>query len=390
MSKTKTAPVQASTPEFQVGQILEFKGYTSLSEGQEEILEAGAIVKVVEVQEDDSYFVALLSDAGVVDSAFDTELEATPASTKAEADFNKPAPAPKKGKKAPAATKPKGKAPGTKSQTKVERAEKVVAKIEKKEAKEAGEELEVLPPDAYSESVRKVTKTGASALKAAKGLVEKIGGDFWVLGGVLSFIRRNKSFLGMKDGAGAPLYDGNKGFASYVLAELGMEYRKAMYYIQIHETFAPLGIDESRLSGIGWSKVKELTYVVDEANVNDWLDRAEEMGRDDLKAEIKTSLVKAGEHGTGVTAPSGEKVAMTKLAFRLFADQGTVAVEALEAAKIAIGSEDDNAAFAHILSEWLSMNSEVAPIPLEAAIETLEGRYGEEEVAAFCEGKYAK
>ena len=359
---------------IKIGSVVTFNGYENLDEGQDPVFEEGDKLKITKVIDDETYEATKVNDSKTKDSVFVEEVTLDESS-----EDSAPLPKIRKGKASDEEAPPADN--GKKAK---------VAKVKEKKVPKAPaeEELEVLPADSYSEGVQKVIKSDNSALKAAKSLVDKIGENFWTLGGVLSFIRRHKSFKTLKDEEDNLLYDGKNGFANYVDTELGIQYRKAMYYIDIHEKFAPLGIDETRLLSIGWSKVKELTNVVTSKNVEKWLKKAEELGREDLQAEISTSRVKAGERGE--VDPSAKTVKMTKLTFKLFEDQGKVALEAIEQAKEACGG-DENAAFAHIVSEWLSLNSgDAAAVSIDDAFTTIENRYGLNEVKKYVTGHYKK
>jgi len=380
---------------LKIGTEVSFKGYTELEEGQKPVFTKGDKLKITKVIDEETFEATSLENPKLKDSVFEDEVEVSDATEEAAAPKGKAKT--KAAKEAPAAeaAAPKIKkgakkaapaeAPPAEATAKGKGKAKVKGTAKPKAAPKPVEELEILPPEAYTQAVQKVTKSATAALKAAKSLVDKIGQDFWTLGGILSFIRRNKSYKTITDEGGELLYDGKLGFAKYAENELQLAYRKAMYYIEIYEAFAPLGIDESRLLAIGWSKAKELSNVVDKKNVNKWLDKAEEMGREDLQAEIKTSMVKAGEKGTGSVLPPEQRTKMTKFTFKLFEDQGNVALEALSQAKEAVDG-DDNAAFAHIASEWLSLNSgDASTIPIDEAFKLLENRYSLDEVK-----KYAK
>jgi hypothetical protein len=380
---TKAAPAAASTETTfapKEGDTVTFKGYAQLEDGQEPIFTAGEQVRIVTVVDAETFQCVSLTDPKKTDSAFDTEI--APASDTAAAETTAPANGGKVKLKKGAAPAPADAPPaeGKKPKSTKEKA-KAKAKAEKKE-----DELQPLAPEAYDAETRKVIKTDASALKAAKSLAEKIKETFWTLGGVLSFIRRHKSYATIEVDGVTP-YSGKQGFAQYVEAELDTHYRKAMYYIEIYETFAPLGISEEQVLALGWSKAKELCGVVNAKNVEKWLKKANELGREDLQAEIKSVRVKAGD--TGTTDP-GETAKATTFKFRLFEDQGQVVQEALKAASAVIGDDDLNKAFAHIATEWLTLQGGSAKVGIEQAFAALENSYGLAEVSGYARMQYKK
>lgn len=100
---------------------------------------------------------------------------------------------------------------------------------------------------------------GEDPLKAAARLVERQDRDDFTLGGVLSHIQRYNLHCTLG-------YSGTSDFQQYIEQELGVKYRKARYLISIYECFSKLGLDEQRLSAMGWSKAKELVRVVNKDN----------------------------------------------------------------------------------------------------------------------------
>ena len=387
MSKnTKAAKTAPASETFapQEGDIVTFKGYAQLEDGQEPIFAEGEQVRIVTVVDAETFQCVSLTDPKKTDSAFDTEIapaseiapvaESVAESTTAKAGKLKlkkgaaPAPVdapPAEGKK-PKSTKEKAKA--------------------KAKADNQEDELQPLAITDYDSETQKVIKTDSSALKAAKSLSEKIKETFWTLGGVLSFIRRHKSYSTIEVDGVTP-YSGKQGFAQYVEAELDTHYRKAMYYIEIYETFAPLGISEEQVLALGWSKAKELCGIVNAKNVDKWLKKAMELGREDLQAEIKSVRVKAGDTGTN---DPGETAKATTFKFRLFEDQGQVVQEALKAASSVIGDDDLNKAFAHIATEWLTLQGGSSKVDIATAFQSLENSYGLADVSGYARMQYKK
>lgn len=201
------------------------------------------------------------------------------------------------------------------------------------------------------------------ALDAARALVRQGEQTFLNLGGVLAEIRSTKAYVS----AG---YDGDKGFQEYCKTELNMEYRHAMYLVQIYNTILPLGVDEDRLIRIGWTKARELCQYITEENAESLLLAAEEMNKEELIEHVKTTYVSAK---TGEAAK--ERVKKVKYSFQAFEDQAEIVGAALERAKETNGSDDINAAFLAIITEWADM-TEGVEVPLEDALTMVENKYG--------------
>lgn len=300
---------------------LTFKGYSELEEGQDEILSKGDVVIVEAVIDDETFQVHKADDPSVKDHVFDTEL-----------DFD----VPETDKKVTVKKGSKKKAPAKK---------KAKAKAEVAQVDEVAEVSEVT-----EEAVSLDNLDDSKALQIAKMLTNRIQRTFWDLGGILSYIRNNQSYKKVEVNGEFP-YDQKEGFAQYVFDELGIRYRKAMYYIEIYEAFAPLGVDVESVLSLGWAKAKELTKVVDGDSVEDWVEMANNMGREDLKAEIKSRTVNASDE----INPS-QKSKLTSITFKVFDDQANVVGEALAKARDELDADcTDSEAFTHILTEWLSL-----------------------------------
>ena len=378
---TKPATKPASKPPkttFAVDDLVIFGGYSQLEEGQAELFSKGDTLKVISVVDAENFQCVKANDESVTDTVFDTEIAKAPKGHKIPAKDEEGTEAPEKAPKLK-----KGSAPAD------EPADETPAKGKKAKAEK---EVEVdpstipLPIESYDADTQKVIKSDASALKAAKALTHTIAETFWTLGGVLSFIRRHKSYETLQVGDEQP-YAGTLGFSKYCEDELDLHYRKAMYYIEIYETLAPTGVDVDRIIALGWSKAKEITGVVTKKNAEKWIAKAEKLNREDLQAEVKTAKVKAGT-GTEDVTPAEETAKVVRYKFSLFEDQGNVANEALAKAKETLGSEDLNAAFSHIMTEWLTLQGGSASLPIDEAMTALEQTYSLKTVSAYAKKHY--
>lgn len=201
------------------------------------------------------------------------------------------------------------------------------------------------------------------ALEAAEELVRRSDETEFTLGGVLAHIQRE----GIHQRLG---FQGKRGFEDYIEQRLGLKYRKARYLINIYEYFTNLGIDETRLSAMGWSKAKELVGKATLENFDDLVEYAEGHTREQLIEHLRTSYTDAGDG-----SDTGTSVKQTRLTFALFADQASTVTRALDAAKQQAGSDDPNQALEHICAEWSLMN-ESQQLTLDEALAAMEARYG--------------
>lgn len=239
--------------------------------------------------------------------------------------------------------------------------------VAKKVAKPAPAAESEAPVDIkHAPSIKKVLgESAASALKAARDISERIGGDFYTLGGVLYEIKSKAYHESVKDDDGNPL-TGQPGFEQFIRLTLGVEYRMAQHYINVYEVTRRAGIPESKVKGLKCSKVVALLDLIKgdaitKDNWDEWADKAKSLKGDAYKEEVSRARVDAGivRNGRGAT---GDKVRFT---FVLFEDRAGVANKALAMAKDDLppnedGSEHSNSeAFDHILSEWARMKAEI-------------------------------
>ena len=329
--------------------LVRFKGYTALESGEAPIFQEGENVNI------DINGQAFAADgSGRNDTLFNDEWENLPTEVEATPEVVAEA------------------TPVKKLVVKAKKAAKVEDTVEEPKT-------EVKVWAGFKPLASTTDEVNNEALRTAQSLSNRINETFWSLGGVLSYIIRNKCHQTIRDEQGELKYAGKNGFAEYVEKELDTHYRRAMYYIEIVEAFAPLGIDENRLLELGWAKVKELTRVVNPENVDQWLTSAKSLTRDDLVASVKQSMV----------ASSNEPRSMSKMVsfkFRLFEDQGEVALTALNQAKATSGEMDDNAAFAYILQEYMMFDNS-APKSLEDSVQQLINQFGLEAVTELLEAK---
>lgn len=140
-------------------------------------------------------------------------------------------------------------------------------------------------------------------------------------------------------------YTENKGFELYVQEQLGLEYRKAMYLIDIYYKFSMYGIDASKVAELGWTKCAKISAVLTEENADDLLELAANSTVEELKDAIKEGYTTEG----GSTGDRKKKVTFK---FKLFEDAATGVQEAIEGVCKQMGFKDPSQAFEHIVMEW--------------------------------------
>lgn len=226
----------------------------------------------------------------------------------------------------------------------------------KKAAKKAAAEKPVVEEVEieYGKEVERVLR-GKNALEAVLELEKGQRMSNWVLGGVLSKIKREKLFVAI----GAGYDDSQNGFEAFVKENMDTEYRTAMNHIKKYEHFRSLGVTEEQIANIKWSKLDMLIGVTTTAEeAEEWLEEAEETTKEDLFAKVTKHRIKMGnapaQRGKHATGPK-----LSRMVFQIFEDQAEVISKALTAAKKEMKSEgetSDSQALFYIVSEWLKDN----------------------------------
>lgn len=355
--KAKSA-VEPAVEVLAVGTPVKFLGYAS---GEPGALEAGKTYVVHAYWQDDALYdlAAKATSKTALDSVTTDEFEVIDATAPA--------------KKA-AAKKPKAKAVEVEEEEAEEEEEGPMVVVDnepatsKKAAKKAAK-AEPAEPAAKPQPVKQlssvkeaIASAGGNAVTAADNLHGTVEFTYLVLGGVLAVIQSTDAHADPSNTevGQSPYAEGQKGFAKYVEARLGMKYRKAQYLINIYETITKLGISESKLKGIGWSKLKDLVvYLNSGADANEALELARKLSGSELRDEIKRRMVSEGKELHGNATASHE---MDTFTFSVHNDQAETIREALKTAAEALDVADPNedpttlgACFNHIVSEWYNL-----------------------------------
>lgn len=401
MAKSKAVAVK-------VGDKVEFLGYSEEVAPEEQLLEAGTVYVVAEVGGDEGMIALEMDNPEFNAKRKESENnaktliidvlpeEVRPASDEDEAEEEAPAPAKAakkttaKGKKvaapepeeeeeaedeaeaeededededeeeapppkkAVAKTRAKA-APAAKGKAKTaaKPAAKTAAKgkgkaVAKPAPKEAKEEDELAALEHEDEDILELVKD-ADLLELVSELVGDAAALEYKIGGVLYHVRLSGAYK-----EADARYKENGGFGLYVKEELNLEYRKAMYLIDIYYKFNLYGISAEKVEELGWTKCAKIAAVMDEGNSEDLLELASESTVADLNDAIKESYKEVG-------GEKGEKKKRITFKFRLFEDQGTGVTEVLERAAQNLGVKDLSDAFEHIVMEWAAEHLDAKP-----------------------------
>jgi hypothetical protein len=234
-------------------------------------------------------------------------------------------------------------------------AKPAAAKVEEEAVEEGDPEVEALEQE-DAEIVKLVEEAGDNLLGLAQELVEESAAQDYKLGGVLYHVQ-----LGKAHHAQDERYKERGGFGLYVKEQLNIEYRKAMYLIDIYFKFNKFGIDSAKVAALGWTKASKIASVMSEDNAAELVELAETNTVSDLSENIKANYKEVG--GT-----KGERKKLVTFKFKLFEDSAEVVKTALENAAAALGYKKLDQAFEHVVTEWATEH------PMKPAAAAPQGR----------------
>lgn len=169
-------------------------------------------------------------------------------------------------------------------------------------------------------------------------------------------------------------------FTDYCNKELDIEYRKAMYFVQIGEKLKSIALPADRLEKMGWTRVKDLVSIITPETKNEWLEKAEAAN----SAKDFTAMVQAAKGKKTI------ETGITTLKFKLSNEVAQIILEAIEESKEMLENPDPSIALEVICQEWLELKG-VTPetITLEAQVKYLKKIYGEDTLKDYIVGKSA-
>ena len=251
------------------------------------------------------------------------------------------------------APKAKAKVPSRKEEKAAATKTKTAPKAKTKPAKSEEESEEADPysdltEDKEDKDILGLVNEADDILDLARETAEEASATEYKLGGILFHVRKGGEYKKLDKA-----YAEKGGFSKYVLEQLNVEYRKAMYLIDIYYKWNKFGLSVEKVASIGWAKAAKIAAVMSEDNAEELLELAEENTVADLIENIKANYKEVG--GT-----KGEKKKLTIFKFRLFEESGNAITEVLNSTAAAMSFKSLDLAFEHIVMEWATEHG-VAP-----------------------------
>ncbi len=202
---------------------------------------------------------------------------------------------------------------------------------------------EVIGPDAITDMVFTIENLKEKDARATvTRLIEQGEESYFKLGGVLSLIQVNHWY---------------KPYASLrelIEKEYSMEYRRAMYWVQIYNQLVESKVPFSKMSGLGWTKIKEIAKVISAENADDWIKIAKEQNSATLIETVRLSI-QAASGATQALTDGSEATAktITVLTFKAHEDQVPTINAALDKAKEVSGTAHATVALEFMCMDYL-------------------------------------
>ncbi len=363
----------ADKRQYQPGDHVRFRGYED--KAAEQNIEPGSRIIIHEIMEAGGYKVEVVDaqgkPTGVADHVFDEEIEAENAKSRS------------KGKKAATHLRVVDVDPQTGDP---------LADASSPAALEAGSEPGTLPAVASAPgrtaSVDAAIRTAGDAIQAAKDLANTIEVNYFTFGGLLAEIYDNTLFTALG-------YDGKRGWATFLERELGVDYRRAMYWVSIYKGLSAVGINENKVASLGgWSKAKEIARLLKArdgqgrpvgeqlllAHFDELAQVAATRTREELHDAVELKLLEA--KGDEPARHSADVMRKT-FKVRLPAGHLPVVSRILAVARERLKLDDDASALEAILTEWAKRHRvNLEDVEADAAIEGEDVGEDEEATAA--------
>ena len=233
---------------------------------------------------------------------------------------------------------------------------KAKAKAKEEEAEESDDPYGDLDEEQEDQEILGLVNDAEDILELARETVEETSALKYKLGGVLFHVRKSGAYKELDE-----RYAEKGGFALYLLEQLNIEYRKAMYLVDIYYKWNKFGLEPEKVAQIGWAKAAKIAAVMDEDTAEELIELAENNTVADLVDHIKTTYKEVG--GT-----KGEKKVIKLFKFKLAESAGIAVEEVLQSVAAGMGLKNLDEAFEHIVMEWSTEH------PIEAPAKKVSGK----------------
>jgi hypothetical protein len=213
-----------------------------------------------------------------------------------------------------------------------------------------------------------------AAISLVEDLLKDVDSTYFKVGAALSVIQSNGWF---KDAG----YDN---FREFVETRYGLQYRKAMYLVNIYNSLIEGEVPWEKVAHLGWTKLKELAGIINKGNVDEWVKLAEEFTVAQLIEYIKQLKKKNVDPNTSDDEQKEAAGKLSTLSFKVHPDQKEVITGAVEKAMADAGTEYKAVALEAICLSY--MNDE--PVIQKTDLKSVMAAHSMEQVLELFEELY--
>jgi hypothetical protein len=182
--------------------------------------------------------------------------------------------------------------------------------------------------------------TPQELLESIPKLLTSADENYFVLGGRLKEISAKEYYKSA----------GYETFRDYVENVYGHGYRRAMYWIQTYDKLIESGVPWSKVSTVGWTKLKDLASILTPENVDEWVERAKNLTVLNLQLAIAAAKSKTLPT-SGVEPTDSQPSKVTTMTFKVHEEQKVIIDQAIEKAM-----KEANTEFRGVALEGICMN----------------------------------
>lgn len=201
-----------------------------------------------------------------------------------------------------------------------------------------------LPTDAIAETCQAIESLQAKeALPLAQQLIESNDYNEFKLGGILAVIDVNSYWK----------ESGEENFKAFIESQFNLQYRKAMYLMNIYNCLVESGVEWDQVKDLGWTKLKEICGKLTLENVDTWVELAKKCTTVQLIAEIKNRDGDGNLKEPKADKDEADTPEVSTRTFQVHVEQKQTINDAVGKAKEELGTEHDNSAITHICEQYL-------------------------------------
>lgn len=243
------------------------------------------------------------------------------------------------------------------------------------------------PVDLIATTVHEIESlTQPKALKMVPELEDSNSYNDFKLGGVLMAIQDNG------------WWEGADSFRQFLKDSFGIDPTKAYALIKTYNALVESNVPWDAVKGVRWTKLDIISPVLDEENVEEWVQRAAELSSIQLREYVKSYLKSQEEGGEEASEPPEAATQVSTLTYKVHDDQKETIKNAVEKSKDDNDTEFDAVGLEFIALQFLegglgkakpqkAMKTQMKTAGFDKAVQTLADLFPEEYTALVAEAE---